>query len=83
MNVQTAGLCSSIPSTTPPPYVGNINIRDLLSQLEGETPDVGRQPSRVGERQLGRWGGLCRPHVNGDPDPGRPGEVKTGAGKEK
>lgn len=72
-----------------------------LSQLEFETLNMGRQPSYVGESQLGgqdeantvfprerqRSAELCRAHISGDPDPGRPGEIsqcsegETGARK--
>lgn len=42
-----------VPGQGPLPCVGNINKMELLSQLEFETLNMGRQPSYVGESQLG------------------------------
>lgn len=78
-----------VPRRDPLPYVGNINKMELPSQLEFETVSMGRQPSYAGESQLRGEDKantlfprerlcseeLCRPHINRDPDPGRPGEM--------
>lgn len=58
------------------PYAGNVNKWKLLSQLEVETLNMGRQPSYAGERQLRRC--LAEPArlgKSGDQDLGRSGEI--------
>lgn len=45
-----------VPGRGPLPGVGNINKTELLSQLEFETLNMGRQPSYVGGKSAGRPG---------------------------
>lgn len=46
-----------LPLPLPPPYVGNINKMEQLSQLESESLNTGRQPSYAAGKGGGGEGG--------------------------